>query len=75
MDISGGFINKLFFTLSSSNALFIIFVVIICIVFTLVIPQWIRNSPSSEPPALGGSILGNTYQYMTDMHSFLQRVA
>ncbi|CAG8895703.1 unnamed protein product [Penicillium egyptiacum] len=29
----------------------------------------------AKPPSLGGSVISNTYQYMTDMHGFLRRDA
>ncbi|OQD61338.1 hypothetical protein PENPOL_c017G07004 [Penicillium polonicum] len=36
---------------------------------------WGGKHNASEPPSLGGSMISNTYQYMTDMHGFLQRVS
>ena len=43
----------------------------------VIILQWIGKGGSKEPPSLGGSIpiISNTYQYMTDMQGFLNRVA
>lgn len=46
----------------------------VCVALAVIVPRWM-GSASKEPPSLGGSMLSNTYQYMTDMHGFLQRVA
>ncbi|KAL3471727.1 cytochrome P450 [Aspergillus californicus] len=48
--------------------------VAICLALAI-IQKWFINPNSQEPPSLGGTMISNTYQYMTDMHGFLQRVA
>lgn len=45
----------------------------LCLALAILIPRW--TGKGKEPPSLGGSMISNTYQYMTDMHGFLQRVA
>ncbi|KAL4971840.1 cytochrome P450 [Aspergillus desertorum] len=45
-----------------------------CIALAIFIPRWMGKG-AKEPPSLGGWMIANTYQYMTDMHGFLQRVA
>ncbi|KAL4914781.1 cytochrome P450 [Aspergillus aurantiobrunneus] len=54
--------------------LFLAWAVAVCVALAVLIPRWTR-ADAKEPPSLGGSMLANTYQYMTDMHGFLQRVA
>lgn len=55
---------------------FLFLVIVSCLVLAL-IPRWIPGGSSKEPPSLKGTIpiFSNTYQYMTDMHGFLERVA
>ncbi|KAK2037424.1 cytochrome P450 [Colletotrichum somersetense] len=45
--------------------------------FLVILFSWIHRGSSREPPSLKGfiPIISNTYQYMTDMHGFLQRVS
>ena len=68
--------GRLFFSLGTTPKLvFLLSVIVLCLALAIIVPQWSGNGGSKEPPSLKGSIISNTYQYMTDMQGFLQRVA
>jgi hypothetical protein len=74
MDTSGGQLKQDF---SSGTTRSLLLVVVLCLTLAIMILRWSTNGGSKEPPSLKGTIpiISNTYQYMTDMQLFLQRVA
>lgn len=67
---------KYFYSLGTTSRLvFLLSVIVLCLALANIIPRWSGSGGSKEPPSLKGSIISNTYQYMTDMQAFLQRVA
>jgi hypothetical protein len=77
MDTSGSLVKlKHFFSPGTTpNLVFLLLVIALCLALAIIITRWSGNGGSKEPPSLKGSIVSNTYQYMTDMQGFLQRVA
>ena len=58
--------------LLTPNGIFLL--AFLLIAYLLFIRPWGKSS-GKEPPFLGGNVFKNTYQYMTDMQGFLERVA
>lgn len=54
------------------KVVFLFLIIVLCLNLAF---RWGGNGGSKEPPSLGGSMFFNTYQYMTDMQGFLERVA
>lgn len=46
----------------------------LCLVVGIILSHW-SGQRGNAPPFLNGSIFHNTYQYMTNMEGFLERVA
>lgn len=61
---------------STLLSLFAFFLSITAICFGFIKLSSAKGSGGApEPPSLGGSMICNTYQYMTDMQGFLGRVS
>ncbi|OLN93262.1 Cholesterol 7-alpha-monooxygenase 3 [Colletotrichum chlorophyti] len=76
MNTSGGHLKRYFSSNSTTSFWSLSLVAGIGLLFSI-LSLWFHRGSSREPPSLKGfiPIISNTYQYMTDMHGFLQRVA
>lgn len=72
MAVSTGFAHRALDLLYTRYGQYAVSALLVSLLF--VFRPW-QSSNVKEPPSLGGSMIKNTYQYMTDMQGFLERVA
>jgi hypothetical protein len=72
LTMSLGITQQIVISLSTPSSIVLAVTCIVAFVYTTA--SW-HKSPGKQPPSLGGWMIANTYQYMTDMQGFLQRVA
>ena len=76
MDTSRGHVEQ-FLSSATIPSGYLRVVIVLCLLAAILVPRWKTGDGSKEPPSLKGPIpmISDTYQYMTDMHGFLERVA
>lgn len=69
------YVSEVFASVSMPKVTLLMSFLVLCVAFIKIVVGWKSTGGQKEPPSLGGSMIRNTYQYMTDMQGFLKRVS
>lgn len=72
---SMSYVSEVFASVSMPKVTLLMSFLVLCVAFIKIVVGWKSTGGQKEPPSLGGSMIRNTYQYMTDMQGFLKRVS